>query len=93
MLVIGVGGKTERWLPDKAADEVFGPSGAETAGLMAREDAFLWPRRKALADGGGRGSTFSRVVGGDGAFFGGVKERVFSPGGGEMLKLGLDMWP
>ena len=57
--------------------------------MMAREDAFLWPRRKALADGGGKGCTFSSAVGGDGAFLGGVKERVFSWGGGEMLKLGV----
>ena len=61
------------------------------SGLMAREFAFLWPRRKALAEGGGRGCTFSSATGGEGAFLGGVKERVFSWGGGEMLKLGVDV--
>ena len=44
-----------------------------------------------MADGGGKGCTFSSAAGGEGAFLGGVKERVFSWGGGEILKLGVDV--
>lgn len=75
MPVIGVGGKATRCDPKVATDDVFGPSATFPKALIANDEAFLWPRRKAVADGGGSGSTCSREVGGDGAFFGGVKER------------------
>lgn len=55
--VMGVGGKALRWEPKVAALAVFGPSATPPNAEMAREEAFLWPRRKAVADGGGSGST------------------------------------
>jgi len=61
--------------PKVAAEEVMAPGGALAAGSMASEVAFLWPRRNALAEGGGSGSTGCCEAGGGDVFFGGVKER------------------
>ena len=59
--VIGVGGKTWRCEPMVASEEVLGPSERPAAALMARDAAFLWRPRKAVADGAGRGSKIGRA--------------------------------
>ena len=53
MPVIGVAGKpTERTKAD------LGPAGISALESRASDEGcFLWPRRKAFADGGGRGTT------------------------------------
>jgi len=78
--------------PKVAALDVLGPSDRPDAiPDKAREVDFFapCPRRKAFAEGGGRGSTCSIMAGGDELFFGGVIEREpegvnFSAGGGEI---------
>lgn len=64
---------------------VLGPSEGLFEEKAKEDSAFLWPRRKALADGGGKGSTGAC---GEAVFFGGVIARVelmdgLSAGGGE----------
>jgi len=51
----------------------FGPSATGVLDRDSEETFLWWPRRKALADGGGSGST---SVGGEGVFFGGEMLRA-----------------
>ena len=80
-----------------AVELVLGPLGtASPSGLIESDDVFLWlwPRRNAVEDGGGSGSTCSSSEGGEDVFLGGEKERAFvgvclSVAGGETLTLGV----
>lgn len=71
----------------KPAERDFGPSLKVSLTLLKTRDdnAFLWPRRKALADGGGRGTT---SCGGLGDFLGGDELRDVK--GLELISFGGD---
>ena len=81
--VLGVAGN-----PTGRTKADLGPSGVGAFGSRASDEScFLWPRRKALADGGGSGSKF---CGGVGAFLGGDELR--EPQGLGLTSLGGDTW-